>query len=570
MVKIIGRAFSYNWKYYGAAVAVFVAFWQIFSVFSAVRVADDKLLTGMRQNAAYFERAFLEGDVFETQRIMWRIKNDNIKRITFQPVEFEGSKWIFKEAIVGNLYDRPRAQLNRNVPFISNGAELGRLEYVIDLVDVNAAVFGQNYVLFITVVLFFMGLLVLSNIGAIKTIFSIERCVDETNTLADAGEHSKIQNSIQRSIQSLPEGLRGTPFAVLIGRLAEVLQKASRLESELAVSKATSDLAVQVAHDIRSPLAALGSAAKDPKIPEEQRKLMEGAVGRMQGIADDLLERYRAPGAITRSQAASHGSQAGVNKATVCALSGLIEQVLAEKRLQYKDRPGVKIEFSGADGVKASVEPKEFQRLMSNLVNNSIEALEGPGTVSVGLSIPDGRVLIEVKDNGKGIPPEILAKLGQKGETHGKAGGNGLGLYHARTTVESWGGSFKIGSEPGKGTAVVIELPRAAIQAVSRMAVLLDDDMLVHMNWRIAAKAAGVELKAYKTPADFAAAIETLSKDAPVYIDSELGNDIKGEDVAKDLHEKGFTDITMATGHGAHKFAHLPWLKAAGKEPPWA
>ncbi|HBB66088.1 MAG TPA: hypothetical protein DCZ93_02070, partial [Elusimicrobia bacterium] len=314
MVKILSRAFSYNWKYYAAAVAVFVAFWQIFSVFSAVRVADDKLLTAMRQNAAYFEKAFLEGDVFETQRIMWRVKNENIKRITFHPVEFEGTKWIFKEAIVGNLYDRPRAQLNRSVPFISNGAELGRLDYVIDLVDVNAAVFGQNYVLFITVVFFFMGLLVLSNIGAIKTIFSIERCVDETNALATAGEHSKIRDAIQRSIQALPAGLRSTPFAVLIGRLAEVLQKASRLESELAVSKATSDLAAQVAHDIRSPLAALGAAAKDLALPEEQRRLMEGAVGRMQGIADDLLRRYRAPSAATVK-----------SKPAVCALSGLIE-----------------------------------------------------------------------------------------------------------------------------------------------------------------------------------------------------------------------------------------------------
>ena len=91
-MKLLARAFSYNWKYYAAAVAVFVAFWQLFSVFSATRVADDKLQTAMRQNAAYFEKAFLEGDVFETQRIMWRVKNENIKRITFHPVEFEGDE----------------------------------------------------------------------------------------------------------------------------------------------------------------------------------------------------------------------------------------------------------------------------------------------------------------------------------------------------------------------------------------------------------------------------------------------------------------------------------------------
>ena len=559
MVKILSRAISYNWKYYAAAVAVFVAFWQIFSVFSATRVADDKLLTAMRQNAAYFEKAFLEGDVFETQRIMWRIKNDNIKRITFHPVEFEGTKWIFKEAIVGNLYDRPRAQLNRNVPFISNGAELGRLEYVIDLVDVNSAVFGQNYILFITVVFFFMGLLVLSNIGAIKTIFSIERCVDETNTLADAGEHSKIRDAIQRSIQSLPEGLRGTPFAVLIGRLADVLQKASRLESELAVSKATSDLAAQVAHDIRSPLAALGAAAKGLRVPADQRTLIDGAIGRMQGIADDLLARYRAPGAAVKA------------KLDTCALAGLIEQVLAEKQVLHKDRAGVKIEFSDeAPGAKAAVEPKELQRIISNLVNNAVEAFAGPGVVTVSLSAADGKVLIGVRDNGKGIAPEILARLGQKGGTHGKAGGTGLGLYHARTSAESWGGALKLESKPGEGTAVTLILPAAAKPAAGLRAVLLDDDMLVHMNWKMAARAAGAELQVYKTPQELAAAAETLPRDIPLYIDSELADDMKGEDIAKDLHEKGFTDITMATGHGADKFTHLPWLKVTGKEPPWA
>ncbi len=99
-------------------------------------------------------------------------------------------------------------------------------------------------------------------------------------------------------------------------------------------------------------------------------------------------------------------------------------------------------------------------------------------------------------------------------------------------------------------------------------AVLLDDDLLVHMNWKMAAKAAGVDLKAYKTPEDFAVGLAPLSKDTHVYIDSDLGNGIKGEDIAVDLNHKGFTNITMATGHGPEKFLHLPWLKVTGKEPP--
>ncbi|PKM97758.1 MAG: hypothetical protein CVU79_06725 [Elusimicrobia bacterium HGW-Elusimicrobia-3] len=557
MLKLFGRILIYNWRHYALAVLVFIAFWQAFSAFSAIRVADDKLLTAMRQNAAYFEKAFLEGDVFETQRIMWRIKNENIKRITFHPVQFEGSRWIFKEAIVGNLYDRPRAQLNKSVPFISNGAELGRLEYVIDLVDVNAAVFMQNYVLFVTVVFFFLGLLILSNMGAIQTLLAIERSVNEINSITDSGQGDIIRDSIKKNIASLPAGIIGTPFAQMTARMSDALGQAARLESELAVSKAVSDMAAQVAHDIRSPLAALGAAAKGLALPEEKRTLVDGSIARMQGIADDLLQRYRAPGAAAA-------------RPETCALAGLIEQVLAEKRIQHKDRAGVKIEFySDADGVKAAVDPKELQRIISNLVNNSVEAFAGPGTVAVRLAATDGKVLIEVKDDGKGIPAEILGRLGAKGETHGKAGGTGLGLYHARTSAESWGGSLRIESAPGKGTSVIMELPAAAKPAAGLRAVLLDDDLLVHMNWRMAARAAGADLKAFKTAEEFSAAAETLPRDIPVYIDSELGDGVKGEDIAKDLHGRGFTDLTMATGHGAEKFADLPWLKVNGKEPPW-
>jgi len=561
MMNIFARILAYNWRHYAAAVLVFVAFWQAFSAFSAVRVADDKLLTAMRQNAAYFEKAFLEGDVFETQRILWRIKNENIKRVTFHPVQFEGSRWIFKEAVIGNLYDRPRAQLTHTVPFISNGAELGRLEYVIDLVDVNAAVFYQNYMLFITVVFFFLGLLILSNLGAIQTLLALERAVNEINAITTAGRGDIIRDSIKKNIASLPAGIIGTPFAQMTGRMSDALGEAARLESELAVSKAVSDMAAQVAHDIRSPLAALGAAAKGLSADAEQRALIEGAVGRMQGIADDLLARYRAPGAAAEAKA----------KPAVMRLAGIVEQVVEEKRLQHAAKAGVKINFESDGGeLKAAVEAKELQRAVSNLVNNAVEAFEKGGTVLVKVFALDGRVLIAVKDDGKGIPADVLAKLGGKGETHGKAGGTGLGLYHAKTSAESWGGTLKIESEPGKGTTVTMELPRAgASDSAHKCVVLLDDDQLVHMNWRMAAKAAGAELKSFKTPEELAAVQEDLPKDIPIYIDAELGDGAKGDEVAQRLREKGFADITMATGHSPDKFAGLPWLKVRGKEPPW-
>ena len=563
MVKIFARILANNWRHYAVSVLVFIAFWQAFSAFSAVRVADDKLLTAMRQNAAYFEKAFLEGDVFETQRIIWRIKNDNIKRITFHPVEFEGSRWIFKEAIVGNLYDRPHAQITHNVPFISNGAELGRLEYVIDLVDVNAAVFGQNYILFITVVFFFLGLLIISNLGAMQTLMAIEHSVNEINAVTDSGQSDIIRDSIKKHINSLPAGIIGTPFAQMTNRMSDALGQAARLESELAVSKAVSDMAAQVAHDIRSPLAALDSALKDlSALPGEKQELARGAMGRIGEIAQGLLEKYRKPGVKTEADEKPASSQ---------DLKALIEPMLAEKRAQYASRPELAINFNcTTEDARANVQPTEFRRIISNLVNNAVEAFEKGGRVAVELSRLDGQILLKVSDNGKGIPSAILSKLGQKGETHGKAGGTGLGLYHARTKVGSWGGSLKIESKPAHGTTVTISLPAAEAAAMPKTAVLIDNDALVRMNWKTAARGKGVVIQAFASPGDFYAAESGIAKDTPIYIDSELGDGAKGEDIAQALKDKGYTNLCLETGHSPEQFSHIPWLKVAGKEPPWA
>ena len=389
---------------------------------------------------------------------------------------------------------------------------------------------------------------------------------------------------VAEDIRTLLDGLeapdslaahRGFRLTVYEAELfAEKLRAAYDTIKSQSHMAALSKLSAQVAHDIRSPLAALDSALRDvAQLPESQRLLIRGAAGRIRDIANDLLEKHR-----DARTAAGHllGPR---------LLSGLIGPVIAEKRLQFRDRPDVAIDFSpGPDsyGLFAKVQPAEFSRILSNLINNGVEALAGGGSVVLGLSREKGAVALSVSDNGKGIAPELLPRIGQMGETHGKAGGSGLGLHHARTTVEGWGGSFAVSSEAGKGTTVTLTLPQAAqpewlvpekpepaAEAAGRQALLLDDDALVHLNWGIAARSAGINLKPYKKAGEFLAAAETLPKDTPVYIDSELGEGVFGEEIARDLHQKGFTDITMATGHAPERFGLLTWLKVSGKEPPW-
>ncbi|MFA6521932.1 MAG: ATP-binding protein, partial [Candidatus Gracilibacteria bacterium] len=236
---------------------------------------------------------------------------------------------------------------------------------------------------------------------------------------------------------------------------AKAVEDLCRKSIEYEKAKLMHQVSAQVAHDIRSPLAALDMAVKDTaQIPEEQRIIIRSAVSRIRDIANSLLEKHRNV-AKTDSADANDSARGVAEPAGVYLLSSLIDPLITEKRLQFRSKIGVDIDAhlgSSSYGLFAKVQPTEFKRVLSNLINNSVEALDKNGSVILKLSCREGKITITVRDTGKGVSPEVLAKLGTRGETHGKSGGSGLGLYHARTSLESWGGTLNISSELGKGT----------------------------------------------------------------------------------------------------------------------
>ncbi len=247
----------------------------------------------------------------------------------------------------------------------------------------------------------------------------------------------------------------------------------------------------QVAHDIRSPLAALDIAVRESQadIREDTRRVLRSAVARIRDIANDLIEANRRLGPGQTSASVIEDAPA------VHLISSLIGEIVSEKRLQYASKIGVEIEAllgSGTYGLFAKLRASEFRRVLSNLIDNAVEALDSTGRVTIGLVAEDSQVLLTLSDNGKGIPEEVLIHLGERGVTHGKPGGSGLGLYYARSTVESWGGQLRINSKLGMGTNVEVRIPKApppewfvekiAITS-STVVLVLDDDNSIHITW---------------------------------------------------------------------------------------
>lgn len=243
------------------------------------------------------------------------------------------------------------------------------------------------------------------------------------------------------------------------------------------------ELTRQVAHDIRSPLATLNMVSGLlEEVEEEKRLLIRHAVQRINDIANDLLQRGKK-------------SESG-GKPELTMLSSVVDLVVSEKRAQNRGKIHTRIEaeLGGGYGIFSTIVDKDIKRALSNLIDNSVEALPNEsGTVSVSISSRGGRALITICDNGCGISPEEISQLGAPGATFRK-GGHGLGLHQARGAVEKSGGTFAIQSDgPGKGTRVEIEFPLApapewflaSINAEKSSAIVtIDDDVAIHSLWK--------------------------------------------------------------------------------------
>lgn len=261
-------------------------------------------------------------------------------------------------------------------------------------------------------------------------------------------------------------------FGILIRNVSFKEQKlktefeVGQLNLELKYNERIALLSRRVAHDIRSPLSALNVISKTVKsaLPQEGVVLDE-VTSRIISIANELLDESR------RSDVPKNGTDVeGVHTESEgrpivpfvpyenilkdCAL--LIE----EKKLTLGAREvGLRLYQEGDLGFQVFCDRTQLIRIVSNLLNNSIEAIDGAGFISITLSNGSGELLIEVRDSGGGMPEEIISEAFKRPVSVGKVGGNGLGLHPAIEAIKSWGGRVNICSTPNRGTTVSVFLP---------------------------------------------------------------------------------------------------------------
>lgn len=221
----------------------------------------------------------------------------------------------------------------------------------------------------------------------------------------------------------------------------------------------------QVAHDIRSPLTALEIALKDTSgLSEGQKQLLEQASHRIKAIAEDLLSKSRQSKPEVKYVMPEASFVVEVKPQSSFDLNDSIIRIVREKNAVVS---GFEIATSGVEGELSVIgEKNAFERSLSNLIQNSIEALEGREGPSLLVAVRkySSQIQVIVADNGKGIPAEVLTRIGEEGFSFDKANGNGLGVSGAKKKLQEWGGDLTITSQPERGTMVSMTLPRVPMR----------------------------------------------------------------------------------------------------------
>lgn len=215
------------------------------------------------------------------------------------------------------------------------------------------------------------------------------------------------------------------------------------LVTEKKVAK--SEVAQQVRHNLRTPLAALMRIPK--KLPEsvaKDRELLELTIGQIRELisklddkpADQLSDQYETDLYATLIQ--------------------------AKRELSLYVSKNIDFQFEVDDMISSTLVshiPFEFRAVLGNLVTNSMEALESSGKIIVRAKDTGAEIEITVADSGKGIRSENVERIFEKNFSHGKVNGSGIGLSHAKENIETWGGSIDVESVLGIGTTLTIRLP---------------------------------------------------------------------------------------------------------------
>jgi signal transduction histidine kinase len=240
-----------------------------------------------------------------------------------------------------------------------------------------------------------------------------------------------------------------------LDRVAEGLDgSAQRINDLLAAER---DFAVDASHQLRTPLTALSmrleemiAAANYPDVVREEGAAALAQTERLAEVVGQLLGRARRP---------AKGSP------TVASVDSIVSQQVLEWEPAFR-RAKRRLAVAGEKGLFAFATPGGASQVIATLLDNAL--VHGAGTVTIRTSRTRRSVVVEVRDEGTGVPAELAPRIFER-SVSGSPNGTGLGLALARSIAAADGGQVVL-VRP-KPAVFALFLPHATADAEEQPAV---------------------------------------------------------------------------------------------------
>ena len=275
----------------------------------------------------------------------------------------------------------------------------------------------------------------------------ITRPVQQLTTAAEAVAEGRFDQAVQ--VQSHDE----------LGRLSQTFNDmTTRLQ---AARQMQVDFVADVSHELRTPLTSIKGtietlregAVNDLDVRDHFLETVETETDRLIHLVNDLLVLSRADSAALNLSR----KPTDVGELAQAVADRLAEQTrVLDLTIRVEVDPDVPLAWADADRI---------EQVLRNLMDNAIKYSRPRGTITLRVSTAaDNWVLVQVADEGIGIPAAELPHLGQRFYRADKArsrGGHGLGLAIAQSLIRAHGGELWLESIEGAGTTASFTLPAA-------------------------------------------------------------------------------------------------------------
>ncbi len=211
-----------------------------------------------------------------------------------------------------------------------------------------------------------------------------------------------------------------------LDQVADGLDSAARRVTHLLT--ADRELAIDASHQLRTPLTALSmrleemiASADDPEVVREEGTAALHQAERLADVVSQLLSPAR---------------RVAAGSAALISVDRIVLQQITEWEPAFR-RAGRKMVLIGESRLQAYVTPGGLAQVIATLLDNAL--MHGKGTVTIRRSQSARSVVIEVEDEGDGVPAELVSRIFER-SVSGRPEGTGLGLALARTMAAADGG----------------------------------------------------------------------------------------------------------------------------------